>query len=78
MLLLSGKALSMMPSEVPSHKEVPSHSEVPSRLLNENTVVCELATDSVGAFLLELFERLALELFTMKPGALLTARVRAL
>ena len=48
------------------------------RLLNEDTVVCDVADGSVAPCLLELFERVTGEMFTMTPGALLTARVRAI
>ena len=49
-----------------------------ARLLNEDTVVCDLNVGAVATCLLELFERITAEKFTMTPGALLTARVRAL
>ena len=47
-------------------------------LINEDTVVCDVAAGAVAPCLLELFERVTGEMFTMTPGALLTARVRAI
>ena len=49
-----------------------------ARLLIEDTVVCDVAVGAVGPCLLELFERIKREVLTMTPGALLTARVRAI
>ena len=48
------------------------------RLLQEDTVVCDVAVGSVGTCLLELFERVVGEPFTMNPGALVSARVKAI
>ena len=47
-------------------------------LINEEMVVCDVVVGSVGMCFLELFERVTLELFSSTPGALLTARVRAI
>ena len=47
-------------------------------LINEDTVVCDVADGVVTPCLLELFERVTGEVFTMLPGARLTARIQAL
>ena len=73
-------AVPLMPTAAPSSGE-PRRAWLQSRLarlLNEDTVVCDVAAGAMGPCLLELFERITGEMFTMTPGALLTARVRAI
>jgi hypothetical protein len=48
------------------------------RVIVDDTIVCDVAVGSIGPCLLELFERITGEPFTVVPGALLAARVRAL